>query len=58
MKMTLSITNKLVEHLLHENKCFFHVQLRLKCEKFHLLTGWTKGGFPLGEMAGDFAAKS
>ena len=25
MEMTLSITNKLVENLFHENKCFFHM---------------------------------
>ena len=25
MKMTISITNKLVENLLHENKCFFDI---------------------------------
>ena len=25
MKMTISITNKLVENLFHENKCFFHM---------------------------------
>ena len=25
MEMTFSITNKLVENLFHENKCFFHM---------------------------------
>ena len=44
MEMTLSITNKLVGNMFHENKCFFYMsgcaQLRLKCEKFQLLIGW------------------
>ena len=29
MEMTLSITNKLVENLFHENKCFFHMFSRV-----------------------------
>ena len=44
MEMILPITDKLVENLFHENKCFFYMssctQLRLKCEKFQLLIGW------------------
>ena len=43
MEMNLSITNKLVENLFLENKCFFYMssctQLRLKCEKFQFLIG-------------------
>ena len=45
MEMTLSITNKLIENLFQENKYFFYVssctQMRLKCEKFQLLIGWS-----------------
>ena len=33
MKMTFSITNKLVENLFQENKCFFHCLVVFKVQK-------------------------